>query len=136
MFFFSNFFWETIASLKKASYQCWWVLLALYPKAKNVFRSIVILYAIAFFLLLGQKKNRFIRLSFIDSFFTLNVNFELRYCNFGVQHSLENLVYDFVSTKLFSSGYKHVSSTYWAISPPPPRGGGGGLLNWSLNWNR
>ena len=56
--------------------------------------------------------------------------------NFGFPQSLENMVYDFMSFKLFSSGYKHVSSTYWAISPPPPpqreNGGGGRLLNWSF----
>ena len=53
--------------------------------------------------------------------------------NFGFPQSLENMVYDFMSFKLFSSGYKHVSSTYSAISPPPPpppppgeNGGGGG----------
>ena len=52
--------------------------------------------------------------------------------NFGFPQSLENMVYDFMSFKLFSSGYKHVSSTYWAISPPTREWGGGGrLLNWS-----
>ena len=61
--------------------------------------------------------------------------------NFGFPQSLENMVYDLMSFKLFSSGYKHVSSTYWAIFPPPfPHarmagggggGGGGRLLNWS-----
>ena len=76
-----------------------------FPQHRNFVRN-------SFFFTFRTEKNCFIRLSFIDSFFTLNVNFELRYCNFGVQHSLENLVYDFVSTKLFSSGYKHVSSTY------------------------
>ena len=45
--------------------------------------------------------------------------------NFGFPQSLENIVYDFMSFKLFSSGYKHVSSTYWAISPPRENGGGG-----------
>ena len=38
--------------------------------------------------------------------------------NFGFPQSLENMVYDFMSFKLFSSGYKHVSSTYSAISRP------------------
>ena len=32
--------------------------------------------------------------------------------NFGSPLSLENMFYDFMSFKLFSSGYKHVSSTY------------------------
>ena len=49
--------------------------------------------------------------------------------NFGFPQSLENMVYDFMSFKLFSSGYKHVSSTYWAISPHARMGGR--LLNWS-----
>ena len=49
--------------------------------------------------------------------------------NFGFPQSLENMVYDFISFKLFSNGYKHVSSTYSAISPSPRRewGGGGGI---------
>ena len=45
--------------------------------------------------------------------------------NFGFPQSLENMFYDFMSFKLFSSGYKHVSSTYWAISPHARMGGGG-----------
>ena len=43
--------------------------------------------------------------------------------NFGFPQSLENMCYAFRSFKLFSGGYKHVSSTYWAISPPREIGG-------------
>ena len=49
------------------------------------------------------------------------LNFDI--VNFGFPESLENMFYDFMSFKLFSSGYKHVSSTYWAISPPREDGG-------------
>ena len=60
--------------------------------------------------------------------------------NFGFPQSLKNMFYDFLSFKLFSSGYKHVSSTYWSISHPREIGGGGGgggrLLNWSKFKNK
>ena len=32
--------------------------------------------------------------------------------DFGFPQSLENMFYDFMSFNLFSSGYKHISSTY------------------------
>ena len=44
--------------------------------------------------------------------------------NFGVPHSLENLVYDFISFKLLSSGYKHMFQVHIELSLPYANGDG------------
>ena len=59
-------------------------------------------------------------------FFIFEWNFDI--VNFGFPQSLENMVYDFMSFKLFSSGY-------WAISPPRENGGGE-IAQLIRNWIR
>ena len=85
--------------------------LALYLNSKKVLRSTLILFAKTFCHVKKGKKSLFMAVLLILFSIRMKLlSFDI--VNFGFPQSLENMLYDFMSFKLFSSGYKHISSTY------------------------